>query len=214
MTMWRSRGKLVLVPAILASASLLACGGDDDGGSAADLKDQLLAPEAVAGFDLKREFEWTDPIDLTFQGLFISENTKPSEFFESVDDTGFEAGAGQDFQKKNGPGIRVVVARFDSDDGAREALELIHQEDLKQPCYGACSSRGTEFEVTGIPGAVGAQLEPIPNPPPDAPPPFSAYAVEFTDGSTLYVVNGGGPPGSIKRSQVLGTAKQLYRGVR
>jgi hypothetical protein len=175
----------VLLLALLVAAPLVGCGGDDDGGSAADLKDQVLEPNAVAGFELKREFEWTDPIDLTVEGLFTSENTKPSEFIESVDDAGFEAGVGQVLESKKEAGINVVVAQFDSEDGASEALDLIHEEDLKQPCFAACSSAGSELEVTGIPGAVGAQQVPVPDPPPDAPPPFTAYAVEFTDGATL-----------------------------
>jgi hypothetical protein len=200
----------LLLVVLLTVLALVGCGDDDDGDAAADLRDQLLAPADAAGFDLEREFEWTDPIDLAAEGLFISQNTKPSDFVESIEDAGFESGAGQIFMKGHGPGLNVVVAQFDSEDGAREALDLIHEEDLKQPCFGSCSSEGKEFSVEGIPGAVGAQQLPVPNPPPDAPPPFDSYAVEFTDGSTLYVVNGGGPPGSIKKSDVLDVAEKLY----
>jgi hypothetical protein len=200
-----------LLLALLIVVPLAACGGDDNGGSAGELKGQLLAPTAVRGFDLKREFEWTDPIDVTFQGLFISESTPPSEFVGSLDDAGFEAGAGQIFEsKQQGSGLNVVVARFDSEDGAREALDLIHAEDLKPPCFGECSEKTAEIEVGGIPGAKGASQLPLPKPPPKAPPPFSAYAVEFTDGSTLYHVNGGGPPGAVKKSLVLDTAAKLH----
>ncbi|MCA1694052.1 MAG: hypothetical protein LC749_04605, partial [Actinobacteria bacterium] len=83
-----------------------------------------------------------------------------------------------------------------------------------QPCYGSCSEQGAKFEVPGIPGALGVQQTPLKKPPPNAPPPFSAYGVGFTVGPKFYLVGSGGPPGAVKRDQVIEAAQSLYNRVR
>jgi hypothetical protein len=128
---------------------------------------------------------------------------------------GFEAGVGEQLvvAKGNpfeGPGAGVDVVQLGSDDEARDALDYVRKEALKQPCFAVCSVEGREFAVPGIPGAKGVQQTPLRQPPPDAPPPFAAYGVGFTIGPRLYLTNSGGPPGQVKKSQVLEAAKALY----
>jgi hypothetical protein len=147
--------------------------------------------------------------------LLLSENTRLSEVIDVIGEAGFEAGAGEELSKgPMGPGMSVVAAEFASDDGAEEVRDRLHQENLKQPCYGTCSQIQSELSVTGIPEAMGAQTLPDPKPPPDPPPPFEGYAVEFTLGSYLYVINGGGPPGSGMKDRVLDAATALYGQVK
>jgi hypothetical protein len=201
--------------AILFVAALLAgCGGDDET-SPESLRSRLLPASEVPGFKLKRTFEWDNAVDYVVQGLFVSQNTRPSEVIDVVEGAGFEAGAGEIFsQGGEGPDISVLAAKFASGDDAREVRDRVHQEDLTQPCYGVCSQIQSDVAVSGIPDAKGAESVPDPNPPPDAPPPFEGYAVEFTVGSYLYVVNGGGGPGHLEKRQVLDAATALYRQVR
>jgi hypothetical protein len=120
---------------------------------------------------------------------------------------GFVAAKGSPFE---GPRAAVDVAQFGADDDAREALDYVRKEALKQPCFGVCSVDAREFAVAGIPGAKGVQLRPQRNLPPNAPPPFEAYSIGFTIGPRLYLVNADGGPGQVKKSQVLDAARALY----
>jgi hypothetical protein len=202
--------------AVLVLAVLVAgCGGGDDESSPASLKTRLLPASEVPGFKVERSFEWDNAIDLTDQGLFVSENTRLSDVVDVIEEAGFEAGAGEALSKgRMGPGMTVLAAEFASDDGAEDVRDRLHQENLKQPCYGACSQIQSGLPVTGIPDAKGAQTVPNPKPPPNAPPPFEGYAVEFTIGPYLYVVNGGGPPGSGMKNRVVDAATALYEQVK
>src|SRR5205823_10586528 len=110
----------------------------------------------------------------------------------------------------HGPQGFADVLKFKSDGGAQDALALIHKEDLKQPCYSACSQNPGEFSVDGIPGARAAQQVPLKNPPKGAGPPFVGYAVEFPIRSYVYIVNAGGAPGSVTKSAVTKAAKAYY----
>jgi len=110
-----------------------------------------------------------------------------------------------------GPGANENVAELGSEDDAREALDYVRQEALKQPCFAVCSVEGKEFAVAGIPGAKGVQQTPLSDPPPNAPPPFASYGVAFTIGPRLYLVGTGGPPGQVKKDQIVEAAEALYK---
>jgi hypothetical protein len=210
------RGPKLALVALCVTAALAACGDDDDGGtSAADLKKQLLPESQVPGFKVERSFEWNDAVDAVVQGLFLPEETPPSTGVDVYEEAGFEAGAGESLvvEKGNtfqGPRATVEVVEFGSDGGAADARDFAHEQDLKQPCFAVCSVNPTEMAVSGIPDAKGAKLLPLKKPPPNAPPPFEAYGVEFTIGPRLYLVSAGGGPGQVKASRVLDAAKRLY----
>jgi hypothetical protein len=144
-----------------------------------------------------------------------TEATPASQAVKTFDDAGFEAGAGEQFVAAKGnphesPHGAVEVVQLGSDDNAREALDYVRKEALKQPCFAVCSVDAREFAVAGVPGAKGVQLTPQKEPPPDAPPPFEAYSIGFTIGPGLYLVNADGGPGQVKKSQVISAAKALY----
>ena len=198
----------------LSIGALGGCGGDDDGTSPASLKGQLLPASEIPGFKVVRELEWDNPIDFVVQGLHLPEATPPSEAVEAFENAGFDAAAGEELIKGEpfqGPLAAVDVVQLGSDDDAREALDYVRSEALKQPCFAVCSVEGREFSVAGIPGAEGVQLTPLPDPPPDAPPPFEAFSVGFTDGPRLYLVSADGGPGQVKKGEVLSAAKALYK---
>jgi hypothetical protein len=199
--------------AVLSIGGLVGCGGDDDKTSPAGLRNQLLPASEIPGFKSERKFDWDNPIDFVHEGLFLPEATPLSQAVDAVENAGFEAGVGEMFVKGKpfeGPGATVDVAQLGSDDDAREALDYVRKEALKQPCFAVCSVDAKEFAVAGIPGAKGVQQTPQKEPPPDAPPPFEAYSIGFTIGPRLYLVNAGGGPGQVKKSQVLSAAKALY----
>jgi hypothetical protein len=211
------RGPKLALVALCAGIALAACGDDDDGGgtSAADLKQQLLPESQLPVFKAERNFKWDNAVDATFQGLFLPEETPPSEALDAYEEADFAAGAAQSLVVKEGNtfegprGFQAVI-EFGSDEDASEVLEFVHEQDLKQPCFAVCSVNPSELAVDGIPGAKGAKLVPLKKPPPNAPPPFEAYAVEFTIGPRLYMVNAGGGPGQAKANTVLDAARQLY----
>jgi hypothetical protein len=206
--------KLALV-ALLAGAAVASCGGDDDenGASAGDLKKQLLPESLVPGFKVERSFEWDNAIDAVHEGFPLPEDTPLSRAVDVYEDAEFKAGAGNRLVKGSpfaGPGADVSVLEFGSEEGAGDAQDFLHQEDLKQPCFGACAVDPREMAVDGIPGAKGVQRLPAKNPPPDAPPPFAAFHVEFTIGPRLYVVTAIGEPKRLEKGLVLDAARRLY----
>jgi hypothetical protein len=114
----------------------------------------------------------------------------------------------------HGPIVGFDVWKFDSDSGAQDARDLVHDEYRKQPCYGICSQKTSDMEVEGIPDARGEASEPDPARPPETGPGFEAYAVEFTVGPYLYVVAGGGEPGFDMKETVLDAAQKQYARVK
>ncbi len=203
-----------LAAAVLSIGGLVGCGGDDDKTSPASLRDQLLPASEIPGFKSERKFDHDNPIDFAHDGLLLPEATPLSQAVDAFENAGFEAGVGERFVKGKpfeGPGAAVNVAELGSDDDAREALDYVRKEALKQPCFAVCATEGKEFAVAGIPGAKGVQQTPLPDPPPNAPPPFAIYGVGFTIGPRLYLVDMGGEPGQVKKDQVLDAAEALYK---
>jgi hypothetical protein len=206
----RNRGvaSAALVLAI-AATGFGGCGDDDDDASStAGLKERLVPAEDVK-LEQERDFEWDNPTDFVIQGLYFGEGTAPSEYIGAIDDAGFEAAAGQILTTPDHE-VRafVDVASFDSEDGATEARDAVHAEDLKQPCYAECTVTPTEYEVEGIPDSVAVHH--VPNEGTD--PKFGgveAYHVEFTIGSDLYVVQASGPPG-LDEDEFIDGATKVY----
>jgi hypothetical protein len=160
-----------------------------------------------------RSFDWDDPIDFAVEGLPRPETTPPSDTVKAIQDASFEAAVGEVLVTKagfEGPHGQVVVAQLGSDGDALDALDYVRKEALKQPCFALCSVEAKEFAVAGIPGAKGVQQSPLPEPPPDAPPPFASYGIGFTIGPRLFLAVADGGPGQVKKSQVLDAAKALY----
>jgi hypothetical protein len=191
------------------AAGLSGCGGDDDEASTAGLKERLVPAEDVQLTE-ERSFEWDNATDFVIQGLYMSEETKPSEFIGAIDDPGFDGAAGEILTSPD-HSVRasVDVASFDSDEGATEARDAVHTEDLKRPCFAACTVTPTEYEVEDIPDSVAVHH--IPNDI-DAGPDsggVEAYHVEFTIGNDLYVVQASGPPG-LSEDEFLDGAKAVY----
>lgn len=190
----RLRRTAVTIAVGLALVGSAAGCGDDAGDKpkAANLKAQLPSASAFPGYTQTSTDSWTEPVDLAVQ-LHRPEQTRPSVQLKALEKAGFVSGATAVFSGPRGRNHVVNIVQFDSPGGAREFLDYQYKEELKQPCAAACSEQEGDVPISGIPGAKGAKQVPAGNPPPDAPPPFTAYVALFTVGSTLYEVDGQGP---------------------
>jgi hypothetical protein len=89
---------------------------------------------------------------------------------------------------------------------------FLHQQDLQQPCYTACTVNPRELTISGIPGATAVEQVPIKGKlPPNAGPPFEAFAVEFTIGSDLFYGYVQGDPGDTPPARFEQGAALVYK---
>jgi hypothetical protein len=189
-------GMVALIVA-LASIALGACGGDDDEGSDvsfAELSSSLPAAGDL-GLNERGESEWDNATDLLAVGLVIPAATKPSELGTAIEDAGFQGAVSREL---GGPGlnVRISAAHFDSEEGALEARDLLHHEDLTQPCADACLVSPLEYELADVPDSAAVHHVPTKA---DLPPGHSkveAHHAEFVIGPQLYVVQVDGRPSS------------------
>ena len=213
----RSRGLAFLFGVLLLLALLgSGCGGDDDGGgdvAVSGLKEDLPAADEL-GMESERELEWDNSTDFVVEGLFISEGTAPSEVISAMDDAGFEGAAGgRLFNSDDDHHARISVAEFESEDGAVEAREVLHEEDLKQPCFAACTVSPEEYEVDGIPSSQAVHQVPNEGKPPAGVFKFEAYHAEFVIGPRLYVIQMDSSPGKALGAAFDRSVKTFYEGV-
>ena len=207
-----SRGRSIAgrrVPAVVAALALGvaaiaigACGDDDDddGGdvSLAELKTHLPAPEDLG---LKSDPEQSDveadnANAFIVLGVNIPESTTAADVGTVLEDAGFQGGVGStshDSAKKLM--VLMAAAQFDSEEGALEARDALHAEDLKQPCEAACVVSPREYEVQQIADAAAVHHVPNPGKPPPGLVKFEAYHAEFVIDSDLYIVQASFPPG-------------------
>ena len=202
---WRGTRKFAaalapgIVALVLATASiaLSACSDDDDGGnevSFAELSSSLPAAGDL-GLNDRGESEWSDVTDLLDVGLFIPAGTKPSELGTTIEDAGFQRAVSRALE---GPdlNVRISAAQFDSDEGALQARDILHDEDLKQVCAEACVVSPREYDLDDVPDSAAVHHVPIEG---DLPPGLSkveAHHAEFVIGPRLYVVQVDGRPSS------------------
>ena len=171
---------------------------DDGGGdvSLAELKGHLPAAGEL-GLRLQRESEWDNATDLLVQGLVIPEATRPSELGAAIEDAGFQGAVGSELaDSRRESNVRIIAAQFDSEEGALEARDLLHEEDLKQPCRAACVVSPREYELDEIPDSAAVHHVPVRGELPPGVSKVEAHHAEFVIGPQLYVVQVDGPPSS------------------
>ena len=134
-------------------------GGDDV--SLAKLKSQVPAAGDL-GLKEERESEWDNATDLLVQGLVIPEATKPSELGAKIEDAGFQGAVGTELaDARHKPNVRIAAAQFDSKEGALEARDVLHKQDLKQPCAAACTVTPSEYKLNKIPDNAAVHHAPV-----------------------------------------------------
>ncbi len=201
-----SRIGIFIVALVLATASiaLSACGGDDDAEgdlSAAELSGtlptagELQLDEAPPGPPADGESQSNDAADLfnEVDGLVIGAATDPSELGAAIEEAGFQRAVGRDFGSRD-LNVRIRAVQFDSEDGALEARELLHEEDLKSPCPDACIVTPVEYELDDVPDSAAVHHVPNPAIVPPGESGVEAHHAEFAIGPLLYVVQVDGTP--------------------
>ena len=190
------------LPLILALAviALGACGGDDDEGesevSVAELSSSLPTADDL-GLEERQKSEWDDATDLFFDefadALVIGGATDPTELGAAIDDAGFQGAAGSDLLSQE-VNVRIRAIQFDSEEGALEARDLLHAEDLKSPCTEACIVAPREYELVNVPDSAAVHHVPTRGELPPGQSKVEAHHAEFVIGPRLYVVQMDGRP--------------------
>jgi hypothetical protein len=206
------RARLVAL-ALSIVVVVAGCGGGDDNEVSADsLKPRLVPATALPGFGLERRLDWSDPVNLVGEGMFLPEATRPTAAVSELKDAHFEGAAGEVLRKGSGfdaTEVHIGVAKFKSAADANKVRDWMHKQDLQQPCFVECIFNPRPASIAGVPGArfvvqTPSAVPPPPkgasggedgpratiNPPAGAPPgvsgPPSNYVAEFTIGPYLY----------------------------
>jgi hypothetical protein len=209
------RALLALLVAVAVGAAT-GCGDGDGSDVSPQSLSKLLPPASQLGqLRLEGSLSWKDPVDFVVQGTVLPQGTAPSSAASQIEDAGFAAGAGDILVSQGGgPPINVSVAGFDSTDGASQAQDYLHAQDLEQPCLAACSVSPQDLKIKGIPGATAVHQVPVKTKLPPYIEPFEAYAVEFTLGEDVFYAHASGDPGDIPPGVFERGAVSLYKYAR
>jgi hypothetical protein len=205
----RVKGRLYAVACVLACAAVAGCGGSSGSKvSSASLQPRLLPSSDVPGFGLERTLDWSDPVNLVGEGLFLPERTRPGSAVREFTGAHFRGAAGEWLTSgiggENETEARLGVAQFQSAADASRVRDWMHREDLMQPCYSQCIFAPGPASIAGIPSVrYAVQIGHVPPPPKGVRPPPGArvfqgpanFLAEFTMGPRLYwAVLHAGPP--------------------
>ena len=100
---------------------------------------------------------------------------------------------GRDFGGKD-LNVRIFAMQFDSEEGALEARDLLHDEDLKSPCPDACIVTPIEYELDDVPDSAAVHHVPTRGDLPPGQSPVEAHHAGFVIGERLYVFQVDGKP--------------------
>lgn len=208
---------LALVAAIASSA----CGGDE--------AEPLTLANRVPGEAEAPESE-QDPVEkqLTADGFDEFVTTLRREFVDlsaderrELGDAGFVSAVSDTrfFPREPGaehvghePHIFSLVMRFETDEGAEKAVELLHEDGIS-PCPQVCAEQVSEFEVDGTPDAKGVRrvataedIEAVG----EEGEPHDSYVIRFADGPFAYDIEIFGPPGDVSEEQAEEIVEKLF----
>ena len=207
-----------LAAVALAFSALCAvasgCGGSGADSSATPLSLELRLVRAgqLAGWKETEPPETIDdaaPFADQIQDTLIV--ATPEEVVAELERRGFVAASISSLGRppNHVPGGSGVV-ELDSEADARAVQDWTVRDSLS-PCPNECTIDISEFDVEGIPDAVGIKRERQPG----AVPRFTYYEVSFTDGPFYYVVLAGGDPAHmVTKDDVISSARALWEQVR
>jgi hypothetical protein len=193
------RPKLGTVALAALVIGIAACGGgsDDDGGkpvSFAELKRELPAAGEL-GLEQRTEYEWDNATDLLVDGLVIPAATTPSKLGAAIEGAGFQTAVGSELSGSRPElNVRMSAAQFDSEAGALKARDLLHEQDLRQPCAEECIVSPREYQLDEIPDSAAVHHVPVRRKLEQGHFPVEAHHAEFVIGPQLFVVQVDGRP--------------------
>lgn len=130
-------------------------------------------------------------------------------FVQAINDTRYFG----DVHSKDDAHTFSLVVQLDSPDGAKETADFFHTDSLR-PCPESCAFSVSEFDVDGIPGAIGvrrvATEDAIKAAGTSENRPYDSYAIFFADGDFAYSIDYGGPPGTTSEDKAVEIAQNLY----
>jgi hypothetical protein len=176
--------------------------------------DPVEKPVSVSGpdeFIAKLGDKFIDPTQEEVEGF------KTGGFVKALHVTRFIPDNPAGSHTRTAPHINSLVMQFDSEQGAKDALDTLHQDSIR-PCPETCANQAEEFEVADIPGAYGthrfATEESIQQTGDTEVHPFDGYEIGFADGVFAYRVLLDGPPGKVTQEEAEQIAKSLYDRVK
>jgi hypothetical protein len=209
------RAKLGAVALATLAIVMAACGGGDSDGGGGDLSFAELRSRLPAAGDLglkqQRKSEWDKATDLLVQGLVIPEATTVSDLGAAIEDAGFQGAVGRELaDSRHELNVRMSATQFDSEEGALEARDLLHEEDLKQPRRAACVVAPREYELAEVPNSAAAHHVPVRGKPPLGGSKVEAHHAEFVIGRQLYVVQADGSPSATFSAEFDRVMRSVY----
>jgi hypothetical protein len=215
---------------VVAALALSACGDEGTAASTGSLTlEQRVVTEADAPDSKPDPVE--KPVEVSGPDAFISklgerfinptqeevEEFKTGGFVRALHVTRYMEATPGAGHTRNGPHIFSLTMQFDSDQGAKDALETFHLDSLR-PCPETCAESAEAFEVADIPGAFGthrfATAESIQQTGDTKAHPFDDYQIAFADGVFAYRMILSGPPGKVTQDEAEEIAKSLYDRVK
>jgi hypothetical protein len=215
----------VVAVAVLVVVGIAAC-APDDAGAPMTLEQRILteadAPESQPDpVETPRTAVGLDELAAIMEDQLITATEEDATrigqagFVSAILDTRFFP---TEPDGEHGPGlphIVTLVALFDSEAGAADAVDLLHTDGL-EPCPETCAFDIVEFDIDGIPNARGIQriatqerLDQIG----DNRPPHAEYLILFADGPFAYSVKLFGRPDDVSEPQAREIATRLYNRV-
>lgn len=218
-------GRVLLVTAVLLAAYVAGCGGDAERAMSLTLEERILTEADAPGSE-------PDPVEtrLMADGLddFVGLRGKPvsaaeidpaaledAGFVAAINDTRFIPSEPGGAHTRTAPHLRLLVLQLESEDGANDALDLVHTKSQER-CPGECAVEIEDFEVDRVPDAKGVRhfataerVEEV-----GEGEPFDSYAILFADGVFVYELEGFGAPDAFAEEQVEEIAGRLYERVR
>jgi hypothetical protein len=216
-----------LALAAAVAVAVAACGG---GGGKAPLPIDQRVPSSQDAPEWKADPVET-PVSVSGPNEFISKlgerfiNPTPQDvqrfksagFVRALHVTKFFPETPSGGHSRTAPHLFSLVMQFESEDGAKTALDILHADSLR-PCPETCATQVEEFDP-GFADAKGtrrfATEESIQATGDKETQPFDRYEVEFTDGVFAYRVEmNGGPGAAVSEDKAATIAKKLYERVK
>src|SRR5205809_7728637 len=91
------KSRILVVAGLSAGALIAGCGSSGNGGnvSSTSLQPRLLPSSQVPGFGLQRTLDWSDPVNLVGEGLFLPQRTHASSAANEFTGAHLAGGAGE-----------------------------------------------------------------------------------------------------------------------
>ena len=208
--------RVVLAMAVAIAAALVGCGAAAD---ALTLEQRVLSESDVPG-------SLPDPVETRQTASSLDEFTawhdiaaaeidrdklEDAGFVSAIHDTRFFPETSGGPHTPDAPHVRILVIQFDSQAGARTAVDLLHERAL-QPCPFTCAAHFEEFDVSGVPDAKGARrlvtAEALEDTGEEGHP-SDSYTISFADGAFVYQLEGFAPIGEVSEQEIEDLAKKL-----